>query len=493
MDEVQDVVQKEKENNTVTLQIEVKSEKVNEALEKAYQKVVQEVSISGFRKGKVPRPVLEAKYGEEVLYKDALDILIPEAYEAAIEKTGLEPISEPEISDYEIKKGEPLIFEAKVDLKPEIELEQYTDIEAVREKVEINEEEIDEYLKEKQEEHAQLENSDKQFVEEEDYVIIDFDGKIDGESFPGGSEEEYGLEIGSKDFIPGFEEKLIGHKVAEEFEIEVTFPEDYQAPDLAGKTATFNVEIKEIKEKVKPEIDDELAKQATEYETIEEYKEEIRNRIREEREERVDNQFLRKIMDTISEDIDEDIPEEMIEKELNLMYYNTASQFAGQDISFEEILKQSGMDREMWNQQNYQQALTRVKDKLILEAVIREEKFEISEEELEEEINNLAEQFSQEPKELREKLEERNQITMVKKDLKREKAANFLKENNIGIEKTAAEIEKENKSKSESKIIQPGNKGERIDSEEILEESEDESEIDIVNSNIDLNKKNEKE
>jgi len=437
------VVQKEIEDNTATLQIEVEPDKVNDALDKAYQKVVQDVSIPGFRKGKVPRQVLEAKHGEEVLYKDALEILIPEAYEDAIEEADLEPISEPDIIDYEIEKDKPLVFEAKVDLKPEIDLDKYSGIEAEKEKVEISEDEINEYLKQKQEEHTQLENTDKQFVEENDYVIIDYEGKIDGESFPGGSEEEFGLEIGAEKFIPGFEEKLIGHKVGEEFEIEVTFPEDYQAPDLAGKTAIFDIEIKEIKEKVKPEINDDLAKEATEYETIEEYKDEIRKRIKEDKEARASNEFVRNILDKISENVDVEIPDEIINKELDLIYYETTQQFAGQDFSFEEVLEQSGMDREAWDQQNYPQAKKRALDKLILEAIIREEEIEISEEELQEEIKRLAEQYSQEPEDFRQRLEDSNQIDQFLNDLKRQKAIDFLKENNIEIEKTTENKEEE--------------------------------------------------
>ncbi len=425
-----DVVKKEKQGNNVTMEIEVESEQVNEALDKAYQSVVQDVSVPGFRKGKVPRSVLEARFGEEVLYKDALDFLIPQAYSEALEETGIEPISEPEILDYTLEKGESAHFEVKVEVKPNIELGQYTGLEVEKEEIEISEEEVTDYLTNIKKQHAQLENSDKKFVEEGDYVIIDFEGKIDGEPFEGGSEEEFGLEIGSEQFVPGFEEKLIGHRVGEEFEIDINFPEDYQAPDLAGQTAVFDVEIKEIKQKIEPELDDDFAKEATEFDTIEEYKEEIKSRIKEEKEQKSDSEFQENILEKIAENVEVDIPDSLIDNQLDQMFSNLSRQFSQQGMSIQDLMEERGMDKESWREENYDIAKTRVQNNLILEAIAEEEEIEVSEEEINEKVEEIAEQYDQDPEEMREMLEQQNQINGLLADLKIQKTLEFLKENN---------------------------------------------------------------
>src|SRR6056297_3817233 len=284
------------EGNKVELEVEIEAKRVNEALEQAYKKVVKDIDISGFRKGKVPRKVLEARYGKEILHKDALDILIPEGYREALEETGIEPIDQPDIEDYYIAEDEPASFTAVVEVKPDVELGEYKELGIEKESAEVSEEEIQEEIDKVRNQHSQLVASDKEVVEDGDSVIIDFEGKKDGEPFPGGSAEEYSLEIGSNTFIPGFEEQLIGAKVGEELELNITFPEDYNAKDLAGEEVVFDVEIKEIKEKELPELDDEFAKEVSDYETFEEYKESIKERLQENKEERTQREYENKLM-----------------------------------------------------------------------------------------------------------------------------------------------------------------------------------------------------
>ncbi|MFW6389713.1 MAG: trigger factor, partial [Halanaerobiales bacterium] len=400
-------------------------------LEKAYKKVVQDVSVPGFRKGKVPRKVLEARFGEEVLYKDALDIIIPEAYQQVVKEEGLEPIDQPEIEDYYIAKDEPATFTATVEVKPEVELGEYTGFNMENEEVEISNEEINDYLSNIQERNSQLENTDKEFVEDGDYVIIDFEGSIDGESFPGGSEEEFGLEIGSGDFVPGFEAELIGHKVGEEFEFDLTFPEDYQAEDLAGEKATFKVEIKEIKQKVVPELDDEFAQEVSEYDTLKEYKDEIKSRMKEEKQSRADNEIEQKILDKIAETTEINIPEKLIEDELNRMYRNFAMQVSQQGLNIDDYFEQTGMDEEIWKEQNHDTAKNRVRNNLILEAISEDKEIEVTDKDIDEKIAEFADRFDQEPEDLKEQLKKTGRLDGLKSDIKVEKTLDYLKTNNI--------------------------------------------------------------
>ncbi|HLV10414.1 MAG TPA: trigger factor, partial [Halanaerobiales bacterium] len=267
------VAKEELEGNKVELRVEIEKEKVNDALEKAYRKVVKDIEIPGFRKGKVPRRVLEARFGKEVLHQDAFDILAPEAYSNAVKTAEIEPIAQPVVNDFYISEDEAATFTAVVEVKPEVELGQYTDLNLEREEVEIGDEDLEEALKKLQDQHSQLETTERDTVEKGDFAIIDFEGFLDGEEVPGASAEEYTLEIGSGSFVPGFEEQLISRKIGEEFEIKVLFPEDYQSEELAGQEVVFKVEIKEIKVKEEPELNDDFAKEVSDFETIDEFRE----------------------------------------------------------------------------------------------------------------------------------------------------------------------------------------------------------------------------
>ena len=418
------------EGNKVELKVEIEAERVNEALEQAYKKVVKDIDISGFRKGKVPRKVLEARYGKEILHKDALDILIPQGYSEALEETGIEPIDQPDIKDFHIKEDEPATFTAEVEVKPEVELGQYKDLEIEKEEAEVTDEEIQEEIDRVRNQHSQLVASDKEIVEDGDFVIIDFEGKKDGEKFPGGSAEEYSLEIGSNTFIPGFEEQLIGAKVGDELELNITFPEDYNAKDLAGEEVVFDVEIKEIKEKQLPELDDEFAKEVSDYETFEEYKESIKERLQENKKERTEREYENNLIETASGNAQVDVPEKMVEDELNKMFQNFAQSVSQQGMDVQDYLDYMGTDEEGWKEQNKENAEKRTRSNLVLEAIAEEEDIEISEEEIEEQINEIAESNDQDPEQIKAFLQMQGQLNGLKDGLKMQKTIEFLKENN---------------------------------------------------------------
>ena len=425
-----EVTKNQLEGNKVELKVEIEAERVNEALEQAYKKVVKDIDISGFRKGKVPRKVLEARYGKEVLHKDALDILIPEGYREALDETGIEPIDQPDIEDFHIEEDEPASFTAIVEVKPEVELGEYTDLDVEKESAEVTEEEIEEEIERVRNQHSQLVASDKEVVEDGDFVIIDFEGKKDGEPFPGGSAEEYSLEIGSNTFIPGFEEQLIGAQVGDELELNITFPEDYNAEDLAGEDVVFDVEIKEIKEKQLPELDDEFAKEVSDYETFEEYKESIKERLQKSKEDRTQREYENKLIEKASENAEVDVPEKMVEDELNTMFQNFTQSVSQQGMEVQDYLDYMGTDEEGWKEQNKEAAENRTRSNLVLEAIAEKEGIEISEEEIEEQIQEIAESNDQDPEQIKAFLQMQGQLDGLKDGLKMQKTIEYLKDNN---------------------------------------------------------------
>ena len=425
-----EVVKKDLEDNKVELKVEIEPERVNDALEQAYKKVVKDVEIPGFRKGKVPRKILEAQYGKEILHKDALDILIPEGYRDAVEEADIEPIDQPEIDDYYIAEDEPATFSATVEVKPKVELGEYTGLGGEKEEVEVTEEDIEERIEHTRDQHSQLQSVDRDTVEDGDFAIIDFEGKIDGEPFEGGSGEEYSLEIGSNTFIPGFEEKLIGAKVGEETDVEVTFPEDYNAEDLAGEDAVFTVEVKEIKEKQKPELDDDFAKEASDFETMEEWRESIREEIKEQKEQQTEQEYENELLDKISENCEVNIPEKMVDDELDKMFQNLSQSISSQGLEVDEYLNYMGMDEESWREDNRETAAKRVKNNLILEAIADSEEIEVKDEKVDEEIEKIAEENDQDVEQIKAFMQMQGQMDGLKDSLRMEKTLDFLKENN---------------------------------------------------------------
>ncbi|MGM0603516.1 MAG: trigger factor [Bacillota bacterium] len=418
------------EGNRVQLEVEIEEEKVEEALEKAYRKVVKDISIPGFRKGKAPRKIVEKRYGEEVLHKDALDILIPQGYSKALEETGIEPIAQPEIEDFYIASGEPATFKAVVEVKPEVELGEYKNLGVEKEDSEVKDEEIETRLQNMLDQHSQLVNSDKEELEEGDFAIIDFTGYVDGEKFPGGSAEEYTLEIGSGSFIPGFEEQLVGLEVGDERNVEVTFPEEYQAEDLAGKEAVFEVKLKEIKVKETPELNDDFALEASEFETLDEWKDELRSEMKEQKETSVENNFREELIKKASENAEVDVSDTLVEEQLDQMFENLSHSISHQGLDVEDYLNYMGMDEDEWREQNKDTAKDRAKELLVLEAIAEKEDIEVSDEEIDEEIKEIAEANDQEFEKVKGILQIQGQLSVLKEDIIRKKTIDFLIENN---------------------------------------------------------------
>lgn len=430
-----EVAREELEDNKVELKVEIEPERVNKALDQAYNKVVKDVEIPGFRKGKVPRKILEAKYGEEVLHKDALDILIPRAYQEAVKAAEIEPVDQPDIDDFYIAKDEPATFTAVVEVKPEVELGEYTGQSVEKDEVEVTEEEIDQQLDRLQEQYSQLVATDKEKVEEGDFVIIDYEGTIDGETFPGGSNEEYSLEIGSGTFIPGFEEKLIGHQVGEEFKIDIMFPEDYQAEDLAGQEATFNVNIKEIKEKNVPELNDDFAKEASEHDTLEELKSNIKEEMQTQKERQVEQDYENSLIEAVADNAEVSISDTLIKNELDKMFQNLKMSISQQGLDVDSYLEYMGMDESSWREQNRNTAEARAKNNLVLEEIAEKEGIEVSEEEIDDKVAEIAAENDQDPEQVKQFLQMQGQLSGLVSSMEMEKTIEFLAENNETTEK----------------------------------------------------------
>ena len=420
----------EREGNIVTLNVEVDVEKVSDAMDKAYKKVRKDVKVPGFRKGRVPRRILEARFGKEVLYKDALDILLPQAYGDAIDEAGIDPIDQPDIEDVHIEKDEPCTFTAKVQVKPEVELGEYTGLDVEKEEVEVSDEDVERELNTLQQRHTQLQAVDREEVKDGDYAIIDFEGFMDGEPFEGGSGEEYALEIGSGTFIPGFEDQLVGVKVGEEVEIDVTFPEDYNAEHLAGQPVTFKVTVNEIKEKQVPELDDEFAKEASEFETLDELKEDIINRLKEQASEQINRKFENELVDAAASNAEIDVPEVMIDSELDQMFQSMSMNLQQQGIPLDKYLEYTGSSVEDWKDENRENAEKRVRGNLTLEAIAEKEGITITDEELDNRIAEMAEQNDQEPEQFKQFLMLQGTLDNLSKGMKMEKVIEFLAEKN---------------------------------------------------------------
>lgn len=413
------------ENNTAKLTIEVEASKFDKAIQKAYQKNKNKFNIPGFRKGKVPYAMVEKMYGAAVFYEDAANELISGAYAQAAEESGLEIVARPEINVTQIEKGKPFIFEAEVTTKPEVKLGKYKGIKLEKADVTVTDEEVAEELDKVKEQNARLVAADDKAVEDGDQTTIDFEGFVDGVAFEGGKGEDYPLTIGSHSFIDTFEEQLIGKKVGEEVEVNVTFPENYQAKELAGKPAMFKVTIKEIKVKEYPELDDDFAQDVSEFDTLDEYKEDIKKNLTEKKEKEAEAEKESKVIEAIVNDAEMDIPEKMVEAQAEQMLEEFAQNIAMQGISFEQYLQFTGATVDQMKEQVKPQAQARVESSLVLEAVVKAENIEATEEEVEEEIKEMAGRYNMEADKLKGLLTDSDKENL-KKDICARKAAKFV-------------------------------------------------------------------
>lgn len=415
------------EGNTGTLTVEVAVEEVNAGLDKAFKKVVKSVQAPGFRKGKMPRKMFEKMYGVEALYNDALDFILPEAYGKAIEEAGVEPIDRPEIDIEQMEKGKSLIFKAIVTLKPEVTLGEYKGLEVTRLDTEVTDEEIEEQLKGRQTAFAELVVKEDGEVENGDSVKLDFKGFADGEPFEGGEAENFDLEIGSGSFIPGFEEQMIGMKVGEEKAIEVTFPEEYHAAELAGKPATFEVKVHEIKSKEIPELDDELAKEIDEeVESLDALRAKLKEQTAKEKLSASETALRDDLVEAAARNAEVDIPEVMIETEVNRMMDEFGQRLQSQGMNLELYFQFSGQDEEALRGQMKEDAGNRVRVSLTLEAIGKAENIEVTEEEVNEELQKMSDQFGMEVEQIKATL---GGTTVLENDLRFNKTVEFLVEN----------------------------------------------------------------
>ena len=416
------------EGNEGVLTIEVDADKFNDALDQAFKKVVKDIQVPGFRKGKMPRGLFEKRFGVESLYQDAVDIILPTAYMEAVDETGIEPVDQPEIDIEQIEKGKNLIFTAKVTVKPEVKLGDYKGLEVEEKNTEVTDEDVAEELKRRQEQQAELVVKEEGEIVDGDTAVIDFEGFLDGEAFEGGKGENHSLEIGSGSFIPGFEEQLIGKKAGEETEVNVTFPEEYHAEDLAGKDAVFKVKIHEVKQKELPELDDEFAKDLDdEVETLDELKEKIKKQLTEQRETEADNKKRESLVEQASENAEVDIPEAMIETELDRMMQEFEQRLQMQGMNLEMYTQFSGQDEDQLKEQMKEDAGKRVKTNLTLEAIAEAENVEVTEEDVEKELESMASLYNMELDQIKQALG--GNTAALKEDLKFRKAIDVLVDN----------------------------------------------------------------
>lgn len=413
------------ENNTAKLTIEVPAEEVEKAIESAYQKSKSKFSIPGFRKGKVPRKMIEKMYGVGVFYEDAVNSMIPGAYADAATESELEIVAQPEIDIVQIEAGKPFIFTAEVVLKPEVELGKYKGIEVETKDTTVTDEEVDAELAKVQEQNSRLVAADDKEVENGDQVTIDFEGFVDGVAFEGGKGEDYPLTIGSHSFIDTFEDQLVGKKVGDEVEVNVTFPEQYQAEELAGKPAMFKVNIKEIKVKELPELDDDFAQDVSEFDTLAEYKEDVKKNLEEKKKEEAEQQKEADVIKAIVEDAKMDIHEKMIKAQAQQMVEDFAQRIQSQGLTFEQYMQFTGSTPEMLLEQVTPQAEERIKARLVLEAVVKAENIEVSDEEFEKELEEMAKQYNMELDQIKQFTTDADKET-IKKDIAVQKAAKLV-------------------------------------------------------------------
>ena len=416
-----------KEGNEGLLTVTVPAEKVNKALDKAFKKVVKQINVPGFRKGKVPRPIFEQRFGVEALYQDAVDILLPEAYGEAIEETGIKPVDQPEVNVTQIEKGKDFEFEATVTVEPEVELGDYKGLEIEKQETELTDEELQESIDHSLSHLADMVVKEDGVVENGDTVNIDFSGSVDGEAFEGGQAEKYDLEIGSGSFIPGFEEQLEGLKTGEEKDVVVTFPEEYHAEELAGKEATFKTKINEIKFKEIPELDDEIANELdSEANSVDEYKENLRKRLAEQKETNAENVEKEEAINKATENAKIDIPQAMINTELDRMVQEFAQRIQQQGLDLQTYFQISGQDESQMREQMKGDAEQRVKTNLTLIAIADAENIEVSEEDIDKELEKMSSQFNLSVEDIKNTL---GNTDIIKNDVRIQKVIDLLRDN----------------------------------------------------------------
>ena len=426
------------EKNMAKLTIEVPADDLERALQSAYMKQKNRIDLPGFRKGKVPRQMIEKMYGPEIFYDDAANSLIPKAYSEAYDECELEIVSQPEINVEQIEKGKPFIFTAEVATKPEVTLGEYKGLEVDKVSVRVTQKEVDAKIQEEAEKNARTITVEDRPVQDKDEIILDFEGFVDGEAFEGGKGENYPLTIGSGAFIPGFEEQLIGKKAGDDVEVNVTFPEQYHSKELAGKPALFKVSIKEVKEKQLPELDDEFASEVSDFETLAEYREDIKKKLGEKKEDDAKRAKEDAAVEAAIAGAQMDIPDAMVETQQRQMVDDFAQRLQMQGMNLDLYCQYTGQTVDSMLESVKPQALKRIQSRLVLEAVAAAEGITASEEDFEQEINRMAESYKMEADKVKEIMGE-NGKKQIMEDLAVSRAADFLRDNAVEVEKTEEE------------------------------------------------------
>ena len=425
------------EHNMAKVTIEVEAAKLDDAIKQAFNKKKGQFNVPGFRKGKVPFQLIAKEYGVEIFYEDAANILIPDAYAEAMKDTDLEIVSRPEIDVTQLEKGKDFIFTATFALKPEVTLGEYKGIEVPKTRVTVKKDEIEEELKKVQEQNAREITVDRP-AENGDTVVIDFEGSVDGEVFEGGTAENHPLVLGSGSFIPGFEDQLVGATADSDVEVNVTFPEDYQAKDLAGKAAVFKVKVHEIKKKELPEINDEFAQDVSEFDTLDEYKEDVKKGIAEQKEKAVRQEKQEKIIRQIVENAEMDIPDPMVITQTRQMMDQFAQQMQSNGLSMAQYYQFTGLTPDGLLEQMKPQAQKNIENRLVLEAIAAAEGIVASEEEVEKEFANIAERYGLEVEKVKEIFAD-EETENIKSDIAAQKALDMITE--AAVEVPVTEVE----------------------------------------------------
>ena len=413
------------EKNMAKLTVEVPAEQFEAALKTSFQKNKNKFSIPGFRKGKAPQAMVEKMYGVGVLYDDAIDTLLDSTYADAVKESGLEIVSRPEIGIEQIEKGKTFIYTALVAVKPEVTLGEYKGVEVEKAKPEVTDADVEAELKKVQDQNSRMVNVEDRAVENGDHTVVDFEGFVDGQPFEGGKSEAYPLVIGSHSFIDTFEEQLIGKNIGDEVEVNVTFPAEYHAAELAGKPAVFKVKIHEIKTKELPELNDEFAGEVSEFETMDEYKSDIRAKLAETKQQQATTENENNVVEKVVENASMEIPDAMIDEQVREMINDYARRMQSQGISLEQYMQFTGMTIEKLQEQSRPQAEKRIRTRLVLEAVVAAENIQVSDEAVDAEIAKMAETYKMEADKVRSIMGEAG-IAQMKEDMAVQEAVDFL-------------------------------------------------------------------
>ena len=418
------------EKSMAKLTIEVAADEFEAALNKAYQKSKNKINLPGFRKGKAPRAMIEKMYGEGIFVEDAANIIIPDAYESAAKESELEIVAQPEIAVEQAEKGKPFIFTATVAIKPDVTLGDYKGIEVEKKEAEVSEDEISAEIDRVRESNARMITIDDRATQDGDTVVIDFDGYVDGEQFEGGKAEDYTLVLGSHSFIDNFEDQLVGKNIGDDVEVNVTFPEQYQAEELQGKPALFKVKIKEIKVKELPELDDDFAQDVSECETVDAYKAQVKEELTKKKEDAAKAAKEDEAVAKVVENAEMEIPEPMIDTQVRQMVDDFARRMQSQGLSLDQYFQFTGMEPKAFLEQMRPQALKRIQSRLVLEAIVEAEKIEATEAEIEDEMKKMADAYQMELDKVKELIGD-EQKKQLAQDLAVQKAAEFVVENTV--------------------------------------------------------------